>query len=89
MSNSDQLTDFLKKNSEPLNIFLLLGFISLTVYILLNYVDPAESAAARQKEIEFAKTCQKSLDRENRERSRYTKLLQKIDKITNQPKHIL
>lgn len=76
------LSDFLRQNSEPLNIFLLLGFIGLTMYILLSCVDPAESAAAREKEMEFTKTCQKALEKETKEQDRYRKLAKKIDKIT-------
>jgi len=81
MSKSN-LSDFLKNNSEPLNLILLAGFIGLTMYIFLNHIDPAESAAAREKEMEFTKTCQKSLEKENRDQTRYNRIIKKIDKIT-------
>lgn len=77
------LTDFLKNNSEPMSICLMVGFIILTLYILLSCVDPAESAVAREKELEFSKTCQRVLEKENKEQERYQKLLKKINKLTS------
>lgn len=84
MSKSNaNFTDFLKNNSEPLSICLMVGFVILTLYILLSCVDPAESAAAREREIEHSKTCRLAIEKENKDQERYQRLLKKLDKITS------
>jgi hypothetical protein len=79
---STKITEFLRQNSEQINVFLLLGFIAMIMYILFSCVDPAEAAMARKKEVEFSKSCQKIIDKEIKEQERYQRLLKKINQIS-------
>jgi hypothetical protein len=86
---SKQFSEFIKNYAEPLNIFLLVSFGFITMYILLNCIDPAESTIAREKEIEFSRKCKNVLDKEKRDNDRYIKLIKKIEKTTHKSPNLL
>ena len=85
---SKHISEFIKNYAEPLNIFLLVSFGFITMYILLNCIDPAESTIAREKEMEFSRKCKTVLDKEKRDNDRYLKLMKKIEKTKEESKSL-
>lgn len=81
------LTKYLKDNSEIISVALLVTFLIMIVYILMNCVDPAESSVIHQKEIKLAKQAEMELEKEKRAHERYRKMMKKLDE-TQKDKHV-